>query len=81
MGGIMEGKSQEAGVMAEGKILRLDQFAQRVGYKPSTIRKMLFRREISFFKPGRIILIPESEVARLLGRMRRAVVLSDEAKN
>lgn len=50
--------------------LRVSEFAERIGYKPSTIRKKLLRREIDYRKVGRIIVIPESEVARLLGDVR-----------
>lgn len=61
----------------EEKILRVDEFAKRVGYKTSTIRKKLFNREIRFHKVGRIIAIPESEVQRILGRVYEAVSASD----
>ncbi len=47
--------------------IRVEEFAERVGYSIATIRKKLARREIGFRKVGRIIAIPESEVARLLG--------------
>lgn len=52
----------------EERILRVEEFAKRVGYKPSTIRKKLFKREIRYHKVGRIVCIPASEVGRLLGR-------------
>lgn len=55
------------------QVLRLPEFARRVGYQVSTIRKKLFNGEISYMKPGRIIVIPESEVARFLGRVHKAV--------
>lgn len=50
------------------EILRVEEFAKRVGYKTSTIRKKLFQREIRYHKVGRIVCIPVSEVARMLGR-------------
>ena len=53
--------------------LRIDEFAKAVGYRPSTIRKKVLKREIAFYKVGRIIAIPESEVARLLGDAPRSV--------
>jgi len=48
------------------KTLRIPEFAERVGYKPTTIRKKLARREIAYHKVGRIIVIPEEEAERLL---------------
>ena len=59
--------------MAEERRLRIAEFAECVGYKPSTIRKKLLRREIAYHKIGRIIVIPESEVVRLLGDLRPAI--------
>ena len=47
--------------------LRVDEAVQRLGYKDATIRKKLRRRELGYYKVGRIILIPESEVERLRG--------------
>ena len=52
------------------KHFRLDEVATITGYKPSTIRKKIVRRELSYRKVGRIISVPESEVRRLLGPMR-----------
>jgi excisionase family DNA binding protein len=48
------------------KNLRLAEFARLVGYEVSTVRKKIHRREIDSIKVGRIVLIPESEVDRLL---------------
>ena len=61
--------------MAEERKLRVSEFAKSVGYKASTIRKKLLRREISYHKIGRIIVIPESEVDRLLADFRPRVQL------
>lgn len=55
----------------EKKLLRIPEFAERVGYQPSTIRKKILRREIAYHKVGRIIAIPESEVNRLLGGLNK----------
>jgi excisionase family DNA binding protein len=41
-------------------------FAEVLGIRPSTVRKKLARREVTFFKIGRRTLIPFSEVARLI---------------
>ena len=59
------------------KGLRVKAFADATGYKESTVRKKLQRREISFWKINRIILIPESEVTRLFGDFRPAIGLTD----
>ena len=56
--------------MDRGRNLRVEEVAKMLGYKPSTIRKKLLRREISYRKVGRIVVIPESEVERLLGDFR-----------
>lgn len=59
--------------MANERHMRVDEFAERTGYKIPTVRKKLLRREISYRKVGRIVLIPESELARLLGDLRPAI--------
>jgi hypothetical protein len=41
-------------------------FAKALGVQPSTIRKKLARREVSYFKIGRKVSIPASEAARLI---------------
>ena len=56
--------------MESERQLRIDEFAKAVGYRPSTVRKKIQRREIAFHKVGRIITIPESEVQRLLQDFR-----------
>ena len=65
--------------MAEERKLQIQEFAKSVGYKPSTIRKKLLRREIAFHKVGRIIVIPESEVRRLLQDFRPRIEANQEA--
>ena len=57
----------------ESKLLRIPEFAERVGYQPSTIRKKILRREIAYHKVGRIIVIPEAEVERLLGNFHPSI--------
>ena len=47
------------------RMLRIDEVAQRTGYKEATIRKKIRRRELGYHKVGRIISIPEAEVERL----------------
>ena len=64
--------------MSSGNVLRVEEFARRVHYKVSTIRKKLHRREISFHRVGRMILIPESEVDRLLRDFHPRIESSDD---
>ena len=59
--------------MEKHGILREAEFAKRVGYEVSTIRKKVWRRELDSIKVGRIILIPEREVERLLSDYRPRV--------
>ncbi len=60
--------------------LRINEVADLLGYKTATIRKKLLRGEIGFFKIGRIVAIPPSEVARLLGRFHPPVSLETKVK-
>ena len=60
--------------MSKEKHMRVDEFARLTGYKIPTIRKKILRREISYRKVGRIVIIPESEVDRLLGDLRPAIL-------
>ncbi|MEO7863741.1 MAG: hypothetical protein ABIU05_25575 [Nitrospirales bacterium] len=55
--------------------IRVAEFARLTGYSIVSIRKKLARREIGHRRVGRIIAIPESEVARLLGDYRPPVGL------
>lgn len=58
----------------EPRGMRVDEFAERSGYKITTIRKKLQRREIGYRKVGRIILIPASELERITGEYRPPLV-------
>ncbi len=53
---------------------RVSEVAERTGYTQATIRKKILRREIGYHKVGRIVLVPESEIVRLLGDFRPAIV-------
>lgn len=53
--------------------MRVDEFADRIGYSIATIRKKIARREIAYRKVGRIITIPESSLTKLLGDLTEAV--------
>ena len=59
--------------MKNKNVMRVTEFAKRVGYKPSTIRKKILRREIGYHKVGRIIVIPEEEAERLLGNFHPSI--------
>jgi excisionase family DNA binding protein len=55
---------------SEGQMLALPYsipaFAKVLGVRPSTVRKKLARREVSYFKVGRKVSIPASEATRLI---------------
>ena len=59
--------------MKNENVMRVTEFAKRVGYKPSTIRKKILRREIAYHKVGRIIVIPEEEAERLLANFHPTI--------
>ena len=44
---------------------RLDEFSRLSGYRVSTLRAKIRKREIGYRKIGRIIVIPQSELERL----------------
>jgi excisionase family DNA binding protein len=46
---------------------RVAEVAELSGLAVGTIRRKVARRELSFRKAGRAVLIPQSEVTRLLG--------------
>jgi excisionase family DNA binding protein len=48
------------------KLLKVDEAAGRVRKKTSTMRAWIFKRKIGYVKLGRSVLIPESEVTRLI---------------
>lgn len=60
--------------MPSERHMRVEEFAKLTGYKTSTVRKKILRREISYRKVGRIVIIPESEVERLLSDLRPAIL-------
>jgi excisionase family DNA binding protein len=47
--------------------------AQLTGLALATIRKLVAQRKIAYRKPARAILIPESEVRRIMGELRPAI--------
>jgi excisionase family DNA binding protein len=50
------------------KHYRVDEAAQLTGLAVISIRRKIAHRQIGFRKAGRAVLIPESEVMKLLGR-------------
>lgn len=48
-----------------GKLLSIEETAERLGLKPVTVRMWAASRKISRVKLGRRVLIPESEIERL----------------
>lgn len=52
--------------------------ASLTGLAIATIRRRILRREIGCRRAGRAVLIPASEVARLLGPYRAPVVAATE---
>jgi hypothetical protein len=59
--------------------LRVEEVARLTGYSIASVRKKLARREIGYRKIGRIIAIPERELARLLGEYRPPVEMKEPA--
>ena len=60
--------------MNDERLLRLHEVSQRTGYKVSTLRKKIHRREIGYCKIGRIICVPESEVNQMVREAYRPQV-------
>ena len=52
---------------------RVKEVSEMTGLAVSTIRKKLTQREVSFRKSVRAVMIPESEVRKLLGEFRPAI--------
>jgi excisionase family DNA binding protein len=50
------------------RLLRVPEFAERLGLRPSTVRAWILHRRVAFVRIGlRAIRIPESEAQRLIG--------------
>lgn len=55
--------------MAASKLLRISEAAERLGLKPATIRKMLYRRELPVVRPTkRAVRIKEEDIEVLIKR-------------
>lgn len=57
------------------KHYRVNEVAQLTGLAVATIRKKVLRREIGYRKGSRAVLIPASEIEKLLGSYRPAIEL------
>ena len=55
------------------KQYRLPEAAELTGYSIAALRKKISRREIAYRKTGRIITLPQTEVAKLLGTYRAPI--------
>jgi hypothetical protein len=56
---------------------RLNELAPLTGYTVASLRKKILRRELGYRKIGRIVVIPESEVKRLLGEYRPPIACKE----
>ena len=55
--------------MAATKLLRVPEVAERLGLKPTTIRQMIFRRELPVVRPTRrAVRIREEDIEALIKR-------------
>ena len=48
---------------------RLKEVTRFAPYSVATLRKKILKRELAYRKVGRAIMIPESEIRRLLGKL------------
>jgi len=48
------------------RLLRVAEFADSLGIKPSCVRRWLLERKIACVKVGRLVRIPATEVERLI---------------
>jgi len=49
---------------------RLSDLTRITGHTVASLRKKIRRRELGYMKVGRIVVVPESEVKRLIGDYR-----------
>jgi excisionase family DNA binding protein len=64
------------------RLLRVDEFASELNITVAAVRRWLLFRKISAVKVGRLIRIPETEIARLISEgLRPAVVRREGGRN
>ncbi|MEC4680437.1 MAG: helix-turn-helix domain-containing protein [Nitrospirota bacterium] len=61
------------------RFFRVNEAASALGYKASTMRKKILTGEVGYHRVGRIIVIPESEIKRMLGDFHKPI-LSEVSK-
>ena len=62
-------------MISNQRVLTIPGAAERLGLKPSTIRKMVLERRIDVIRPSvRAVRIPESAVTRILERGFRPAI-------
>jgi hypothetical protein len=59
---------------------RLTEAATLTGYTVAGLRKKIRRRELGYRKTGRIITIPASDIAQLLGERHAPVALEERSQ-
>jgi len=50
------------------RLLTVDQFAEATGWKPSTIRQKIWRRELPVVRLGRSVRLKESTLSEMVER-------------
>lgn len=55
------------------------EIAERTGLSLATVRKLILRRQLAYRKISRAILVPESEIVRILGRLHSPVSSEESA--
>jgi excisionase family DNA binding protein len=60
------------------RLLTVEQFAAATGWKPSTVRQKVWRREIDYLKMGRSIRFKQETVDKLV---ERATIPALEGRN
>ena len=53
-------------MIKSGRLLRVPEASTRLGIRASTLRKMIFLREIAFVKIGRTVSIPEDVIEKMI---------------
>lgn len=56
------------------KNYRLHEVAELSGFKVSTLRKKIFRKELGSRRVGRLVLVPETDLKKFLGNDYRPAV-------
>lgn len=57
---------------------RLKEVTRFVPYSVATLRKKILNRELAYRKVGRAVMVPESEIRRLLGALTLPIALEEK---